>query len=76
VDHQGARQRGRERVTRMPADRDIATLSRPEHRLDIQALRGIAVLLVVFYHAGADWLPAGYLGVDVFFASPGSSLPD
>jgi peptidoglycan/LPS O-acetylase OafA/YrhL len=42
-----------------------------ERRLDIQALRGFAVLLVVFYHAGAGFLPAGYLGVDVFFVISG-----
>lgn len=40
-------------------------------RLDIQALRGVAVLLVVFYHAGAAFFPAGYLGVDIFFVISG-----
>ena len=32
-------------------------------RSDIQALRGLAVLLVIFQHAKAGFLPAGYLGI-------------
>ena len=36
-------------------------------RSDIQWLRGIAVLSVIFYHAGEKYFPNGYLGVDIFF---------
>lgn len=40
-------------------------------RHDIQFLRGIAVISVVFYHGGIDLLSNGYLGVDVFFVISG-----
>jgi peptidoglycan/LPS O-acetylase OafA/YrhL len=40
-------------------------------RKDIQVLRGIAVVQVVLYHAGFPYLPAGYLGVDIFFVISG-----
>ena len=40
------------------------------HRLDVQALRGIAVLAVVAFHAGLP-LRGGFLGVDMFFVVSG-----
>lgn len=43
----------------------------PRHRNDIQALRGLAVLLVLVYHSGAGIAAAGYLGVDIFFVISG-----
>ncbi|WBU37789.1 acyltransferase family protein [Homoserinibacter sp. YIM 151385] len=47
------------------------TAARAGFRPDIQGLRALAVLLVLVFHAGAPWLPGGYLGVDVFFVISG-----
>lgn len=41
------------------------------HRPDIQALRALAVMLVVGYHLWPGRLPGGYVGVDVFFVVSG-----
>ena len=39
------------------------------YRLDLDIIKAIAIIAVVFYHIG--WLGTGYLGVDVFFAING-----
>ena len=40
-------------------------------RPDIQGLRALAVLFVVFYHARFPFFSGGYVGVDVFFVISG-----
>lgn len=40
-------------------------------RNDIQGLRALAVLAVIAFHYEPTWLPAGYVGVDVFFVISG-----
>jgi peptidoglycan/LPS O-acetylase OafA/YrhL len=45
--------------------------SETKYRRDIQALRGLAVLAVVLFHAKESYFPLGHLGVDVFFVISG-----
>lgn len=40
-------------------------------RIDVQQLRGIAVLAVIVNHLDSRFLPGGYLGVDMFFVVSG-----
>lgn len=41
------------------------------YRSDIDALRAIAVLPVLAFHMDSEFVPGGYLGVDVFFVISG-----
>lgn len=41
------------------------------YRPDIDTLRAAAVLSVIVFHIEKDWLPGGFLGVDIFFVISG-----
>lgn len=42
-----------------------------QYRKEIDGLRAIAVISVIWFHAGLAGLPGGYVGVDVFFVISG-----
>ncbi len=50
---------------------DISEIKRISFRQDINGLRAIAVLAVVFYHADVEIFKGGWLGVDIFFVISG-----
>lgn len=49
----------------------MGRFDRVKHRRDIDGLRALAVGGVVLGHAGVPFLPAGFVGVDVFFVISG-----
>ena len=63
----GPRRAVRVRLPAMRASDPTTSRFRP----DIEGLRGLAVLLVVAFHAGVPGLTGGFVGVDVFFVISG-----
>ena len=41
------------------------------YRPDIDGLRAVAVLAILWFHSGLPGMPGGYTGVDVFFVISG-----
>lgn len=60
----GGKLSDRRRVTNLPV-RSV------KFRLDIQGLRGLAIIAVVLFHMWSHRFKYGYLGVDVFFVISG-----
>ena len=50
---------------------DLKLVSFIQYRPELDGLRAIAVLSVIFYHAGFSLFKGGYVGVDVFFVLSG-----
>ncbi len=50
---------------------DSAYISRVPYLPGLDGMRALAVVAVMVYHANSDWLPGGFLGVEIFFVISG-----
>lgn len=60
----------RRHLRRRDESKNIMSQALP-YRPDIDTLRAAAVLSVIVFHIEKDWLPGGFLGVDIFFVISG-----
>ena len=58
-------------VSRRRRHTSPAEISRVPYLPGLDGMRALAVVAVMVYHANSDWLPGGYLGVEVFFVISG-----
>ncbi|WKX88839.1 hypothetical protein Q1695_008460 [Nippostrongylus brasiliensis] len=66
-----ARTQSLQNVVKKRTPRDVLKMRRRDHRLDLQGLRGVAILSVLGFHFFPSWFPNGYVGVDQFFVLSG-----
>ncbi len=49
----------------------LLNMTSVKYRPEIDGLRAFAVLPVILFHMGNEWIPGGFIGVDVFFVISG-----
>lgn len=45
--------------------------TRLEYNVALDGLRGVALVAILFYHSGVNWIPGGFLSVSTFFTLSG-----
>ncbi|WP_338751268.1 acyltransferase family protein [Janibacter alittae] len=54
-----------------PSTPDARPRPAPGHLAGLDGLRALAITAVMIFHLDPDWLPGGFLGVDIFFVISG-----
>lgn len=63
---------GRKQIANQASDEhEHESAYKMKYRPEIDGLRALAVLPVIFYHAGVETMAGGFVGVDVFFVISG-----